>query len=396
MTAEQPNISFLMRCSERLQAWDPPVPNGRLPIALTLSGGGFRATFAAMGVIRYLADAGRLGDVRLVSSVSGGSIANAMLALAWPKLREEGFSSLAVDRYVIEPVRTKVAEESFGLHLARNFWKAFGNQTRTEVLATELADWFIGDASMDSLDDQVRWVINGANLGTGTRFTFERDRIGDYVNGFAPMPSSVSVATAVAASAAVPGPFSPLSFDDLHLPCRDQYLDSVSVMDGGIYDNTGIELIDGNSGKNSRYNEYFSISSVVGGVLEVGPFTGVPILRDLLRSNSVLYRQSRNLRTRDLLRQIIAGERSGCVFKLDTTIPDRYADRPALQAFKQKYPEGSTHNGTHLALVRTSFDRFDRPLSGALIRRCWWLTGALVATFFPDEMSLPNAAVLPE
>jgi NTE family protein len=49
-------------------------------LGLTLSGGGFRATFAAVGALRYVADAGLLGSVRCVSSVSGGSIANGLLA----------------------------------------------------------------------------------------------------------------------------------------------------------------------------------------------------------------------------------------------------------------------------------------------------------------------------
>lgn len=50
---------------------------------MALSGGGFRATLAALGALRYLADVGLLCNVRLVSSVSGGSIANGMLATQW-------------------------------------------------------------------------------------------------------------------------------------------------------------------------------------------------------------------------------------------------------------------------------------------------------------------------
>jgi hypothetical protein len=52
---------------------------------------------------RQLADAGRLGDVQFVSSVSGGSIANGLLACAWNELKAEDFSSDAVDARVIDP-----------------------------------------------------------------------------------------------------------------------------------------------------------------------------------------------------------------------------------------------------------------------------------------------------
>jgi predicted acylesterase/phospholipase RssA len=57
-----------------------------LPIALCLSGGGFRATFFHLGVVRVLRDLGLLSRITDVFSVSGGSILAGHLALNW-----EGF-----------------------------------------------------------------------------------------------------------------------------------------------------------------------------------------------------------------------------------------------------------------------------------------------------------------
>jgi predicted acylesterase/phospholipase RssA len=54
-------------------------------IALTLSGGGFRATLFHLGVVRCLFDAHLLPRVRRVCSVSGGSILAAHLVLNWEK-----------------------------------------------------------------------------------------------------------------------------------------------------------------------------------------------------------------------------------------------------------------------------------------------------------------------
>jgi predicted acylesterase/phospholipase RssA len=51
---------------------------GRIGIAL--SGGGHRATIWGIGVLLYIADAGRQGDVGVIASVSGGSIANGVIA----------------------------------------------------------------------------------------------------------------------------------------------------------------------------------------------------------------------------------------------------------------------------------------------------------------------------
>ncbi len=49
-------------------------------IGVALSGGGHRATTWGLGVLLYLADAGRNKDVGVIASVSGGSIANGVVA----------------------------------------------------------------------------------------------------------------------------------------------------------------------------------------------------------------------------------------------------------------------------------------------------------------------------
>src|SRR5215510_11327882 len=52
-------------------------------IGLALSGGGFRATLYHLGLVRFLRDAGLLRQVTHITSVSGGSIIAAHLALNW-------------------------------------------------------------------------------------------------------------------------------------------------------------------------------------------------------------------------------------------------------------------------------------------------------------------------
>ncbi len=74
----------------------PPLPEDLPAFAIALSGGGFRAALSGIGVLHLLADAGLLGRVRWVSSVSGGSIANGMFATSYPKLRRAGFSAEAL------------------------------------------------------------------------------------------------------------------------------------------------------------------------------------------------------------------------------------------------------------------------------------------------------------
>ena len=53
--------------------------------ALTLSGGGLRATLFHLGVLRRLNESGDLSKVRAIFSVSGGSILAAHVRLNWER-----------------------------------------------------------------------------------------------------------------------------------------------------------------------------------------------------------------------------------------------------------------------------------------------------------------------
>ena len=116
----------LSACSHRVvMRCDRPNPHRRIGvrIGVTLSGGGFRATFAGLGVVRYLADAGLLGDLRFVSSVSGGSVANGMIATrfstaARPWLQRRGVRRVG-DRAARQAGERALAEVEAGpQHLA--------------------------------------------------------------------------------------------------------------------------------------------------------------------------------------------------------------------------------------------------------------------------------------
>lgn len=66
-----------------------PLDTDREPssgVALCLSGGGYRAMLFHIGVLRRLDEAGLLGRLDRISSVSGGSITAGVLGLAWQHL----------------------------------------------------------------------------------------------------------------------------------------------------------------------------------------------------------------------------------------------------------------------------------------------------------------------
>src|SRR5262245_35680202 len=74
----------------------------RTGMALCLSGGGFRAALFHLGVLRRLNEVGLLTTMRTISSVSGGSIVNGLLASVWRRLTKDGHGVLRDFEAVVE------------------------------------------------------------------------------------------------------------------------------------------------------------------------------------------------------------------------------------------------------------------------------------------------------
>jgi NTE family protein len=367
---------------------DPPPAVG-VPLALAFSGGGFRASLAALGVLRFVADAGLLGGVRYVSSVSGGSVAHGVFAHHYEELQREDFTAEALDRLVIEPFIDRISERSLIWALLLNLWKIIGPKTRTNLLADTFDDWFCGGQQLEQLSPNCRFVFNAADLTTGVRFGFERDVFGDYVLGRHTTDGrGLRLADAVAASAAFPGAFAPLVLGKYQFPCGDGRV--AKLLDGGAYDNLGLEVVD-------DLRDTFLVAINAGGLFHTGRFGGLPWVRDLVRVNSLLYRQSTSLRQREMIGRFQAFEqakkqnqpppdwgRQGILFGLAATFKEPssewVASRPEHEELRLK-----------LALVKTTFARFDRELCRQLVYRGWWLAGCSIATFHRDLIDqLPN------
>src|SRR5687768_12952897 len=80
--------------------------NSETRIALCLSGGGFRATLFHLGAVRRLNEFGILSGVEVISSVSGGSILNGVLATRWSRLTINDFGVITnFENEIAEPVR---------------------------------------------------------------------------------------------------------------------------------------------------------------------------------------------------------------------------------------------------------------------------------------------------
>ncbi|MGQ0823780.1 MAG: patatin-like phospholipase family protein [Actinomycetota bacterium] len=363
-----------------------PIGPGRRPIAVALSGGGLRTTLVALGALRFLADAEVLRDVRIVSSVSGGSIANAVVARVWDDLRSSAHTTNDFDDLALRPVLDVVTRRSITRALIRGAWRAISpSSSRTDVLARVLdRTWFHG-VHLEALPTGAWFEFNAANLQTGARFRFDRDVFGDYVIGsVATTGSSVRLATAVAASAAVPGLFAPMDLD-APFPCAGRQL-GATLVDGGCYDNLALEAI--------RVRDEIPNPIVVavnaGSTLEQGRLGRSPLVGPLLRAQALLYRQSTALRARTLMRDFMSeAGLQGVTFTLGTRFRPETLQEDARERYAEwcnENPEQSQTTRDALERFPTTFSTIPTPTADALIYRGWWLCGATLLTYQPDAI----------
>lgn len=165
-------------------------------------------------------------------------------------------------------------------------------------------------------------------------------------------------------------------------------------LDGGTYDNMGLEAFD-----SDRYASLFLIAMNAGGMFRTGRWGGLPFIRNLTRSNSLLYRQSTGLRTRWMVDRFKASEQaaraklpapSWCRQGVLMTLASQVNGSAAAQ-WRATFPEERTWQKKDLAFVPTVFDRLDRELCRLLVYRGWWLTGATIVTY-PGLAPPPNSA----
>lgn len=367
---------------ERAALPQPPQEPG---IAVALSGGGYRATLSGLGVLRFLADSGLLAQVRYASSVSGGSVANGLLARHYAAVKDAGFTREAFDEHVLAPFVEEVSSRSLAGGMLPKAWRLVGRMTRTDLLAEEFDRLFFRGMKVSDLPADCRFTFNAANTTTSVRFSFERERVGDYVVGYLPTASTgFHLAQAVAASAAVPGLLAPMVLDgDLSFPCRGGR--TIRLVDGGVYDNMGLEAVD-------DLADSLLVAINAGGLFVTGTYGRIPLIRDLQLAQSSLYRQSTALRRRWMVERFKAWEdaraknepapewgRRGVLFGLATTLdpsPDWAAANP-------------TPPDPAVAFVKTSFDQFPRELCSRLVYAGWWFTGATLSLYHRDV--LPDA-----
>jgi len=209
-------------------------------MGLCLSGGGFRATFFHLGVLKLLWDTGLLRNVEEVCSVSGGSILAGNLALNWKDYTrpsdEAAFYAavLPLIRFGRSDLRGQIVRRSL---LAGWILPAL---SRTRILEQRYSDLFSGRELRALPSPSPAFHFLATSLTTGRQVDFYRD--GYYDGQQLHKSSDLPLGLAVAASSAFPPLFPPavISRDRLRARADQFLLENELLTDGGVYDNIGV------------------------------------------------------------------------------------------------------------------------------------------------------------
>lgn len=265
-------------------------------IGLALSGGGSRAIAFHLGCLRALRDFKLLEKVGVISTISGGSVIGAYFAYNPSKTFEEFETNIKSllrtglqRQLVLECIKPKnllpglaasalaYAQDGLGLLVKRepNIPRF---RSRTDAFEAVLqrngfASLLVGSPRRHNLDV----VIGACELRAGTAFRFGNQKSGSWRHGEL-VRNDIPLSFAVAASAAYP----------IFFPAFDRTFDfrradkveaiRVSLTDGGVYDNLGIQVLE--PGRNPNFSLHtfpcdYIISCNAGRGQDTG--TGVPL-----------------------------------------------------------------------------------------------------------------------
>ena len=358
-------------------------------VGLCLSGGGYRAMLFHVGSLWRLYEAGQLYTVQRISSVSGGSITSAVLALAWKYLAFDG-DPVPFEARVAKPIRTLAsrtldAEAIIGGILVPG---SIG-----ERVAEAYDKYLFHGATLQDLPDTPRFVINATNVQSGVLWRFSKPYMGDYRVGRIENPG-FSLARAVAASSAFPPVLSPLTIE-LHpstfKPGSGTGLDhppftsDVVLADGGVYDNLGLETV---------WKRYATVLVSDAGAKikpEEEPKQDWP--RHAYRVLDLIDNQVRSLRKRALIASYQAksddpGKRLGTYWGIGTPY-DHYSGRALGLSCKPARTQ-------ELAEVATRLKRLDDELQERLINWGYAVTDAALRTYFDPKLKKPKGFPYPK
>ncbi len=336
-------------------SWTPrdPCPG----IGLCLSGGGYRAMLFHLGALWRLNEAGVLPRLARISSVSGGSLVAGRLGLRWDTLAfDDRGIGVQFDREITVPIRA-LASQTIDVPAVLSGILLLGTTVGDRVAAAYRKHLF-GDATLQALPNQPRFVINATNVQSGVLWRFMKPYMRDYLVGEVKNPT-VPLAVAVAASSAFPPVLSPVHLDidaAAYTSNTGDQLQSepfttpVVLTDGGVYDNLGLE---------TAWKRCLTILvSDGGGHMAPEPKPKRDWIRHSIRVLDIIGNQVRSLRKRQIIDAYKAGARTGTYWGIRTHVRDYGLPDPL------PCPESRT---LELATLATRLQRLEPEIQKRLI-----------------------------
>jgi NTE family protein len=368
-------------------------------IGVSLSGGGFRATVFHLGVLARLAEEGRLEDVAVLSTVSGGSLCVGLVYahsdFGWPSSREYLDQVLPKARDLLTSQDLQLGMIGRVLRVPTRIF-----DTRADDLSLLLQERWGVTASLDALPPVPRWLINATCYETGENWCFERQSMGDPEFGYS-HDTDIPLSDALAASAGFPGLIGPLEFNtrrrtwfqyaggqDAHGPLHNTVpvqpaFSGLHLWDGGVYDNLGLESLR-NSDGGWREGVDFLIASDGCSAQRSEKYRPWNAANRMVRG--IMMDQIRSLRLRALLDRFKNHGDAGCFLQIgqtcDAVLRDAHREDeiPQLRQHCLSRGEAQRAADTPTDIRRLSPEHFE-----LLLRHGFEVADYTLHAFHPDE-----------
>src|SRR5690349_9675993 len=278
----------------------------QIDVGLALSGGGYRAMLFNLGSVWRLNEIGWLRRIDMITSVSGGSILNGVLATRWKDLQWTNGVAVNFKQEIADPVcklAGKTIDVAAGIEGLVSIFSTISDKVVEAYDKTLFHGVGLQSVPASAKGEVPRFLFYATSLQTGSSVRIERKRLADYRIGEIENPD-LPVARVVAASSAFPPVLSPveLEFDDVtrwkELPGAFLFgeralKERMLLTDGGVYDNMGLEAIWDRAGT--------VLVSDAGAPLEVEASPHTDWTRQAIRVLNIVTEQTRALRRRKLM-----------------------------------------------------------------------------------------------
>jgi predicted acylesterase/phospholipase RssA len=259
-----PEVGVQMETAARPEPARPTgPPRGPLGnLAVSLSGGGYRAAGFHLGVLRLLDRVGLLPSVAALSTVSGGTIVGASWVVSLAEKTPFADFYRAFSGFLR---RTNVIGAALK-HLTSTRGSGLPPSLIRSAAAVYADPGFMGDRRFREVMDAPglpldEVIFNSTEFHTGVDFRFRHSANPDAVIGNGNFPVNPEVAAntrladVVAASSCFPSAFEPFVFPDhfawpatfplasVRDALGERFAGGLPLMDGGIFDNQGVDAL---------------------------------------------------------------------------------------------------------------------------------------------------------